>query len=58
MAADKGAISQRLVVATPEASAAIAEERNDDVGDFSGKIWWECLRDGAHLSWKLFGLMR
>ena len=51
MAADKGAISQRLVVVTAEC-AAIVEERNDDIGGFSEKIWWECLRDGVHLSWK------
>ena len=55
MAADKGAISQQLVGVTApedEDSVAIVDERNDDIGDFSGKIWWDCLRDGVHLSWK------
>ena len=51
MAADKGAISQRLVAVTA-VSAAIVEERNDIIGGFSGKIWWDCLRDDVYLSWK------
>ena len=41
VATDMGAIAQWLVVRV--------EERNDDVSDFLGEVWWDCLRDGRHL---------
>ena len=50
VAADKGAIAQRLVgVRAVPTSRIRVEERNDDVGDFLGEVWWDCLRDGRHL---------
>ena len=49
VAADKGAIAQWLVEAREPPLWFRVEERNDDVGDFLGEVWWDCLRDGRHL---------
>ena len=45
VAADKGAIAQRLVFI----GVSNTDERNHDVGDFPGEVWWGCLKDGQHL---------
>ena len=46
--ADKGTIAQWLVVVRGVPIVRV-EERNDDVGDFLGEVWWDCLRDSRHL---------
>ena len=45
--ADKGAIAQLLVaIEVPS-----VDQGNNDVGDFHGEVWQDCLRDGRHLVW-------
>ena len=58
MAADKGAIAQRLVGvrAVPNLRVRV-EERNDDVGDFLGEVLWDCLRGGQNLCYAWSSLM-
>ena len=49
VATDKGAIAQWLV-AFRVVPIIRAEERNDDVSELLGEVWWDCLRiDGRHL---------
>ena len=56
VAADNGAIAKWHVVGGVPTSVT-AEERNDDISDFPGKILWACLRDDQHLWYKRSGLM-
>ena len=46
---DKGAIAQWLVVVKWVVPIVRSEERNDDVGNFLGEVWWASLRDGRYI---------